>query len=56
MTGWEFDIRPEGREATIRALVEERIRELPELAPYRADLTAMLRRMTKDAHDSGQGL
>ncbi|MCX2928617.1 DUF4279 domain-containing protein, partial [Streptomyces sp. NEAU-W12] len=41
---WEFDIRPEGREATIRALVEERIRELPELAPYRADLTAMLRR------------
>ncbi|CAM5687907.1 hypothetical protein SHIRM173S_09522 [Streptomyces hirsutus] len=50
---WEFDIRPEGREATIRALVDERIRELPELAPYRADLTTMLRRMAKDAHDSG---
>ncbi|AXL90282.1 hypothetical protein C4J65_19840 [Streptomyces sp. CB09001] len=50
---WEFDIRPEGREATIRALVDERLAETPELAPYRADLTAMLRKMAKDAHDSG---
>ncbi|WP_406228060.1 hypothetical protein [Streptomyces anthocyanicus] len=50
---WEFDIRPEGREATIRALVDERLTETPELAPYRADLTAMLRKMAKDAHDSG---
>ncbi|OMI87014.1 hypothetical protein BSZ07_22385 [Streptomyces sp. M1013] len=49
----EFDIRPEGREATIRALVDERLDETPELAPYRADLTAMLRKMAKDAHDSG---
>ncbi|MGA5363228.1 hypothetical protein [Streptomyces purpurascens] len=50
---WEFDIRPEGREATIRALVDERVRETPELAPYRADVTGMLRKMAKDAHDSG---
>ncbi|MET7323821.1 hypothetical protein [Streptomyces sp. NPDC005549] len=50
---WEFDVRPEGREATIRALVDERLDEAPELAPYRADLTAMLRKMAKDAHDSG---
>ncbi|MGP4044785.1 hypothetical protein [Streptomyces sp. 2A115] len=50
---WEFDIRPEGREATIRSLVDERVREVPELAPYRSDLSAMLRRMAKDAHDSG---
>lgn len=50
---WEFDIRPEGREATIRGLVDERVREVPELAPYRADLTAMLRRMAKDAQESG---
>ncbi|MFA3873609.1 hypothetical protein ABS735_07955 [Streptomyces sp. MMCC 100] len=50
---WEFDIRPEGREATIRALVDERLDETPELAPYRIDLTAMLRKMAKDAHDSG---
>ncbi|MGA4858134.1 hypothetical protein ACPCAB_15950 [Streptomyces koyangensis] len=50
---WEFDIRPQGREATVRTMVDERIREKPELAPYRNDLTAMLRRMAKDAHDSG---
>nr|WP_128376048.1 hypothetical protein [Streptomyces cavernae] len=50
---WEFDIRPEGRDATIRRLVDERVRETPELAPYRSDLTTMLRRMAKDAHDSG---
>lgn len=50
---WEFDIRPEGRESTIRALVDERVSEAPDLAPYRPDLTAMLRKMAKDAHDSG---
>ncbi|MFJ4283060.1 hypothetical protein [Streptomyces massasporeus] len=50
---WEFDIRPEGREATVRALVDERVRQTPELAPYRADVTGMLRKMAKDAHDSG---
>ncbi|MGX1560256.1 hypothetical protein [Streptomyces sp. NPDC055506] len=50
---WEFDVRPEGREATIRALVDERVREMPELAAYRADVSSMLRKMAKDAHDSG---
>ncbi|MET9442926.1 hypothetical protein [Streptomyces sp. NPDC006610] len=34
-------------------MVDERIRETPELSPYRADLTAMLRKMAKEAHDSG---
>ncbi|MEH0418865.1 hypothetical protein [Streptomyces sp. B21-083] len=50
---WEFDIRPEGRESTVRTLVDERVREVPELVPYRSDLAAMLRKMAKDAHDSG---
>ncbi|GHB55967.1 hypothetical protein GCM10010377_53870 [Streptomyces viridiviolaceus] len=50
---WEFDIRPEGREATIRSLVDERARAFPELAPYRSDLTAMLRKMANDAYESG---
>jgi len=50
---WEFDIRPEGREATVRKLVDERVRAVPELAPYRAELSALLRRMARDAHDSG---
>ncbi|MFJ6837483.1 hypothetical protein [Streptomyces sp. NPDC091209] len=50
---WEFDIRPEGRDATVRGLVDERIREVPELADYRGDLAAVLRKMAKDAYDSG---
>ncbi|MFG2312358.1 hypothetical protein ACGFS9_27370 [Streptomyces sp. NPDC048566] len=50
---WEFDIRPEGRDATIRALVDERVREVPDLAPHRSDLATLLRGMAKDAHDSG---
>ncbi|CAL9496892.1 hypothetical protein SUDANB1_03349 [Streptomyces sp. enrichment culture] len=50
---WEFDIRPEGRDTTIRTMVDDRVRENPELAPYRADMNAMLRKMAKDAHDSG---
>lgn len=50
---WEFDIRPEGRDATVRGLVDERIREVPELAEYRGDLAAVLRKMAKDAYDSG---
>ncbi|MFE2532889.1 hypothetical protein [Streptomyces sp. NPDC059371] len=50
---WEFDIRPEGRDATVRGLVDERIRGIPELAEYRGDLAAMLRKMAKDAYDSG---
>lgn len=50
---WEFDVRPEGREATIRTLVDERVRDMPELAPHRADVSSMLRKMAKDAHDSG---
>ncbi|MFF2366491.1 hypothetical protein ACFVU0_27865 [Streptomyces sp. NPDC058122] len=50
---WEFGIRPEGRDATIRGLVDERIREVTELAEYRGDLTAVLRKMAKDAYDSG---
>jgi hypothetical protein len=50
---WEFDIRPEGRDATVRGLVDERIREVPELAEYRGDLAAVLHKMAKDAYDSG---
>ncbi|MER5397769.1 hypothetical protein [Streptomyces sp. NPDC002599] len=50
---WEFDIRPEGRDATVRGLVDERIREVPELAEFRGDLAAVLRKMAKDAYDSG---
>ena len=50
---WEFDIRPEGRDFMIRTLVDDRVRETPELAPYRADMSSMLRKMAQDAHYSG---
>ncbi|MFF7194222.1 hypothetical protein ACIOC1_06025 [Streptomyces sp. NPDC088197] len=50
---WEFDVRPEGREETVRALIDARVRAVPELAPYRKDLVALLRRMARDAHDAG---
>ncbi|MFD5570735.1 hypothetical protein [Streptomyces cadmiisoli] len=50
---WEFDIRPETRDSAVRDIVDGRVRDVPELAPYRSDLTAMLRRMAKEAHDSG---
>ncbi|AVH61234.1 hypothetical protein C4B68_16860 [Streptomyces dengpaensis] len=33
--------------------MDERTREIPELAPCHTDLTNMLRKMAKDAHDSG---
>ncbi|MGQ4374296.1 hypothetical protein ACN6K9_007768 [Streptomyces sp. SAS_267] len=46
-------MRPEGRDATVRGLVDERIRGVPELAEYRGDLAAELRKMAKDAYDSG---
>ncbi|MET7380015.1 hypothetical protein ABZT08_14555 [Streptomyces sp. NPDC005526] len=52
-TWWEFDIRPHGRESTIHTLVEERVRHVPELAPYRSDVTKMLRKMATEAYDSG---
>jgi hypothetical protein len=50
---WEFDIRPEGREATVRRLIDERVRAVPELAPYRGELSTLLRRMARDAYDCG---
>ncbi|HEY5837261.1 hypothetical protein [Streptomyces sp.] len=50
---WEFDIRPEGRETTVRRLIDERVRAVPELAPYRGELSTLLRQMARDAHDSG---
>ncbi len=31
--------------------MDERVRALPELAPYRTELTAMLRKTAKDAYE-----
>jgi hypothetical protein len=50
---FEFDIHPDTRDANIRRTVAARIREFPELADYRSDLTTLLRRMSREAWDSG---
>lgn len=50
---WEFDIHPATRDDNIRRLVNERVRQVPELAEHRQTITAFLRRMARDAHNSG---
>ncbi|MFF4539168.1 hypothetical protein [Streptomyces aureus] len=50
---WEFDVRPESRDDSIRRMVNERIRRRPELAPYRDTYVGFLRRAAADAWNSG---
>lgn len=50
---WEFDIHPASRDDNIRRLVSKRVREVPEMAGHRETITRFLRRMARDAYDSG---
>ncbi|MFD0070474.1 hypothetical protein ACFVJ9_57760, partial [Streptomyces sp. NPDC127574] len=50
---WEFDVRPESRDDSIRRMVAERIDERPELAQYRDTYTTFLRKAAADAWKSG---
>lgn len=50
---WEFDIHPASRDDNIRRLVGKRVREVPEMAGHRETITKFLRRMARDAYDSG---
>ncbi|MET7451229.1 hypothetical protein ABZT03_04885 [Streptomyces sp. NPDC005574] len=50
---WEFDVRPESRDDSIRRMVNERVRQRPELAQYRDTYTAFLRKAAADAWKSG---
>jgi hypothetical protein len=50
---WEFDLRPETRDDSIRRMVEERTRLQPELAEHRDVITSFLRRQSRQAWDSG---
>ncbi|MEU8348518.1 MULTISPECIES: hypothetical protein [unclassified Streptomyces] len=52
-TWWEFDVRPESRDDSIRRMVSERIRARPEMAGHRDVLTSFLRKSARDAYDSG---
>ncbi|MFG2027426.1 hypothetical protein [Streptomyces sp. NPDC048825] len=50
---WEFDVRPESRDDSIRRMVSERVRDRPELAKYRDTYTAFLQKSAADAWKSG---
>ncbi|MEV0639668.1 hypothetical protein AB0I77_32980 [Streptomyces sp. NPDC050619] len=50
---WEFDVRPESRDDSIRRMVTERVRQRPELAQYRDTYIAFLRKAAADAWKSG---
>ncbi|MEU7584287.1 hypothetical protein AB0B50_42670 [Streptomyces sp. NPDC041068] len=52
-TWWEFDVRPESRDAAIRQMINDRVRARPELAPHRDTFEAFLRKASKDAWQSG---
>ncbi|MFI1418216.1 hypothetical protein ACH4VX_09525 [Streptomyces sp. NPDC020731] len=50
---WEFDVRPESRDDSIHRMVNERLREHPELSPHRDTYISFLRKAAADAWKSG---
>ncbi|MEU9209047.1 hypothetical protein AB0D27_14110 [Streptomyces sp. NPDC048415] len=50
---WEFDVRPESRDDSIRRMVSERVQQNPELAKYRDTYAAFLQKSAADAWKSG---
>jgi hypothetical protein len=50
---WEFDVRPESRDDSIRRMVNERVEQHPELAPHRDTYLTFLRKAAADAWKSG---
>ncbi len=50
---FELDVRPATRDGNITLLVEQRIREVPELREHRGELVRLLRRQARDAWESG---
>lgn len=50
---FELDVRPATRDARIATLVQERVRDVPELFERRTELTRLLRRQARAAWDAG---
>ncbi|MEU6255306.1 hypothetical protein [Streptomyces sp. NPDC047043] len=50
---WEFDVRPESRNDSIRRMVTERVQQHPELARYQDTYTSFLQKAAADAWKSG---
>lgn len=50
---WEFDLRPESRDDSIRQMINDRVRQQPALAEHRTAMESFLRKAAKDAWQSG---
>jgi hypothetical protein len=50
---WEFDLRPESRDDSIKRMVDERVGQVPEAAEHRDVITSFLRKQAREAWDSG---
>ncbi|MFJ8593064.1 hypothetical protein [Streptomyces sp. NPDC093598] len=50
---WEFDVRPESRDDSIRRMVSERVRQRPELEQHRGTYVDFLQKAAADAWKSG---
>ncbi|MFG2790531.1 hypothetical protein [Streptomyces sp. NPDC048419] len=50
---WEFDVRPESRDDSIRRMVHERVQQHPELAQYRDTYVSFLQKAAANAWKSG---
>ena len=50
---WEFDVRPDSRDDSIRRMVSERVRQRPELEQYRGTYVDFLQKAAADAWKSG---
>ncbi|MGW0910891.1 hypothetical protein ACWD1Z_03945 [Streptomyces sp. NPDC002784] len=50
---WEFDVRPESRDDSIRRMVNDRVAGHPELSKYRDTYVEFLRKAAADAWKSG---
>ncbi|PTM88964.1 hypothetical protein [Streptomyces sp. VMFN-G11Ma] len=50
---WEFDVRPESRDDSIRRMVNERVQQHPELVQYRDTYVSFLQKAAADAWKSG---
>ncbi|MEU9224797.1 hypothetical protein AB0D40_10545 [Streptomyces massasporeus] len=50
---WEFDVRPDSRDDSIRRMVSERVRQRPELEQYRDAYVDFLQKAAADAWKSG---
>ncbi|MGW0865555.1 hypothetical protein [Streptomyces sp. NPDC002611] len=50
---WEFDVRPESRDDSIRRMVSERVQQRPELEQYRGTYVDFLQKAAADAWKSG---